>query len=273
MKKKTIILLLIIVVILAVCLSGCSAKVKAGVAYKEYTYNDESADFLPTGNSITFSKDFLGYEMTFNSGVSVMGATKPSVSGYTLELSDEVLTSLSGLDDLIEKDYEAYQKIVEEIKNGITVNQQVYLSDGIVFSHSSIAMLKSIDGEGNYQDIDGVYDYQPDSKTKFRLKNGFVYRITIKTEDGKTTETQEEKPSLRYVIQDRIVKMIRIDENGKDVYLEGKLQTTSYMYSTITYPKDFSEAFKDGDNASYEQAKLLDGLTIAVFTNSFYRAK
>lgn len=273
MKKKLVILLLIIVVILAISLSGCNAKVKIGVPYNEYVYDDETADFLPTGNSISFTNDFLGYEMTFNSGVSVMGKTKPSVSGYTLELSDDVLTFLSGLDDLIEKDYEAYQEIVKQIKDGITVNQQVYLSDGIIFSHSSIAMLKAVDGEGSYQDIDGVYDYRPDSNTKFRLKNGFVYKITIKTEDGKTTETQEEKPSLRYVIQDRVVKMIRIDENGKDLYLEGKLQTTSYIYSTITYPKDFSEAFKNGDKASYEKAKQLDGLTIAALTNSFYKAK
>ena len=85
--------------------------------------------------------------------------------------------------------------------------------------------------------------------------------------------SQEEKPSLRYVIQNRVVKMIRIDENGKDLYLEGKLQTTSYIYSTITYPKDFSEAFKNGDKASYEKAKQLDGLTIAALTNSFYKAK
>lgn len=271
MKNFRIIFILIFTLALVFVTCGCSAnKIKTDVTYREYVYDDEAKGFVRTDYSLSFSKGFSGYTISFGD-FSIMGSTTKRLSGYTLNVSDDVLSAISGLDDLIMTDPAAYEEMLEKIKN-TTVNQQVYFSDRIIFTHSSIAMMKDASSSGDLSALDGTYEYSADSTIKFLFKDGFAYRITQKTESGKTTESTEENPSLRYVIQDRIVKMIRIDEDGQDVYLENKLQTTSYLYATITYPDDFSEQYKESSKSDYENAKLLDGKTVAVLTNAYYKA-
>lgn len=271
MKRFRFIFIILITFAVIFISCGCNAtKIKTDVEYREYVYDDETKDFVPTDFTLSFSNGFEGYTMSFGE-FSIIGTTTKRLSGYTLNVSDDVLSAISGLDDLILTDPDKYNDLLDTIKS-TTVNQQVYFSDKYVFSHSSIAMIKDSASKGDLSSLDGIYEYSADSGIKFELKDGFVYKITVKTADGKTTETTEEKPSLRYVIQEGIVKMIRIDENGKDVYSENILQSTSYLYATITYPGDFSSQYKNSSATEYEKAKLLDGKTLAVLTNAYYKA-
>lgn len=271
MKRFRFILVLLITIAVVFISCGCNAtKIKNDVEYREYVYDDETKDFVPTDYALTFSNNFGRYTMSFGD-FAIIGTTTKYLSGYTLNVSPDVLSAISGLDDLILTDPDKYSDLLDTLKS-TTVNQQVYFSNKYIFAHSSIAMIKDSASTGDLSSLDGVYEYSADSGIKFSLKDGFVYKITVKTADGKTTETTEEKPSLRYVIQEGIVKMIRIDENGKDVYSENILQSTSYLYATITYPGDFSEQYKNSSTTEYEKAKLLDGKTLAVLTNAFYRA-
>lgn len=252
--------------------AGCSGiKVKNNTFYSEYMYNDETQDFVPTGIKLAFNNNFKGFEFVMNNGISFMGEATKHLSGYSLSVDNDVLTSLSGLDELVGDNPEIYKEILKLITENATANEQIFISGKYMFSQNSIAMIKSANEKKNLDNIDGTYDYEPSSAIKFRLNNGYVYRIDIKTENNKTIETEQEKPVLRYVIQDRIVKMIRLDENGKDVYIENKLQTTSYFYGTVSYPEDFAESFKDKPT-EYEQALLLAGKTLSVLTTAYYKA-
>lgn len=268
MKKILIFIVLLSIVFVFV---GCST-VRNNTFYTEYSYSDQEQDFVPTGVKLSFKNNFKGFEFSFANGVSVMGESQKSLSGYSLTLSEDILTSLSGLDDLVGSNTEYYKELLKELKENATANEQIYISGRYMFSHSSIAMIKSVNDGKDLSNLDGTYDYEPSTAIKFRLKNGLVYRIDIKTENNKTVETEQEKPVLRYIIQDRIVKMIRLDENGKDVYIENKLQTTSYFYGTVTYPDDFADQFKNKTPAEYEQALLLAGKTLSVLTTAYYKA-
>lgn len=269
--RKVFVFILLLAIVFAVV--GCSSvKVKNDVFYSEYSYSDKSQDFEPTGVKLAFRKKFKGFEFAMTNGISFMGEAKKSLSGYSLSVSDDVLTSLSGLDELAGSAPEEYKELLNLIKDNATANEQIFLSGEYMFSATAIAMIKSVNDKGDFDNIDGTYDYKPSEAIKFRLKNGFVYRIDIKTENNKTTETEQEKPVLRYIIQDRIVKMIRIDENGKDVYIENKLQQTSYFYGTVSYPEDFAESFKNKSTDEYEQAQLLAGKTLSVLTTAYYKA-
>lgn len=269
--KKTFIVLILLMII-CVCVGCSGVKIKNDTFYTEYSYSDEAKDFVETGVKLAFNHNFKGFEISLNNGISFMGETKESLSGYSLSLSDDVLTSLSGLDELAASNPEGYKELVNLIKANVTANEQIYFSGDYMFSHTSIAMIKSTADSGDLKNLDGTYDYEPSDAIKFRLKNGFVYRIDIKTENNKTTETEQEKPVLRYTIQNRIVKMIRLDENGNDVYIENQLQATSYFYGTITYPDNFAEQFKGNNPIEYEKAKLLAGKTLAVLTTAYYKA-
>lgn len=265
MKKYKYLSIILIITMLLIPLSGCGiSKVQSGVTYSQYIYDDEARNFVLNGNTLLFNDDFSGYRMTIGE-FSIMGSITENMNGYILNVSDDVLTSISGLDDLIETDPEAYKEAIEHIKK-VTVNQQTYFANGMIFSHDSIVMIKDVTDKSNYSDIDGVYEYETDSSTKFRLKNGFVYKITVSNDK----DSEDKTPVMRYVVQDSIIRMIRIDEDGNDVYYENKLQATSYAVGFITYPDDFSTSYANGDKSKYEKAKLLDGKTLSIFANAYY---
>lgn len=271
MMKKVFICLIILAIVFV--FAGCSVgKVVSGTFYDEYSYSDKDQDFVATGVKLAFRDNFKGFEFTMTNGISFMGETKKSLSGYSLSISDDVMTSLSGLDELAGSLPEEYKELLDMIKGNVTANEQIFLSGGYMFSATSITMIKSPTDKGALDSIDGTYDYNPSSEMKFRFKNGYVYRIDVTTKNNETVETEQEKPVLRYILQDRIIKMIKIDENGKDVYIEGKLQQTAYFYATVSYPKDFADAYDHKNPEAYEQAKLLAGKTLSVLTTAFYKA-
>lgn len=271
MMKKVFIFLIILAIVFV--FAGCSAgKVVSDTFYSEYSYSDKDQDFVATGVKLSFRDNFKGFEFTMTNGISFMGETKKSLSGYSLSVSDDVMTSLSGLDELAGSLPEEYKELLDMIKGNMTANEQMFISGAYMFSASAITMIKSPKDKGAYDSLDGTYDYNPSSEMKYRFKNGYVYRIDITTKNNETVETEQAKPVLRYILQDRIIRMIRIDENGKDVYIEGKLQQTSYFYATVSYPKDFAESYEHKNPEAYEQAKLLAGKTLSVLTTAFYKA-
>lgn len=266
MKGYKYLSIILIITLLLIPLYGCGIdKVRSGVTYSQYIYDDEARDFVFSGNTLSFNDGFSGYHMTIGE-FGIMGSVTKNMNGYILNVSDEVLTSISGLDDLIETNPEAYKEAIEHIKRA-TVNQQTYFANGIILSHDAIVMIKDATDKNGLADIDGIYEYESDSSTKFRLKNGFVYKVVAKSDNNKN---DEDKPVMRYVVQDSIIRMIRIDEDGNDVYFENKLQSTSYAVGYISYPDDFSDSYANGDSSKYEKAKLLDGKTLSVFANAYY---
>lgn len=269
MKKIFASLILLIFVFIFV---GCSSvKIKNDTFYSEYSFSAETQEFVKTGYRLKFTQGFSGYEMSIPNGFSIMGSAISNLNGYQLNLSSDVLTSLSGLDDLALADPDKYGDIVDQIKDSVSANQQVYFADKYMFSHGAIALMKSPDNKDGYKDIDGIYEYVSSESIKYRFKNGLVYKINIKTESGKTTESEEEYPVMRYTVQDRIINLIRIDKEGKDVYIENKLQYTAYFFGTITYPDDFADNFDESDSSGdYESAQNLAGKTLSVMATKYY---
>ena len=264
--KKFLVVILILTLVLTTGIVGCKKEVTSGVYYK-YSYDPTEGTFTQTNVFVEFGKNMQSFHFSANDILNFYGEVVKTSNGFALNVSEDVSAAMLDVQSLKDEDPEKYE-LIKEYVNSVSFNQQMYSSEEYLFSSYDIALSKRLDSE-HLASVEGVYDVVNDSSTRYRLSRGLVYTITI---DDKGVATEKEAPSGRYYLQERILTIVRIDGNGKDVAYEGKIQKISYFFATITYPENDAIVLGDDDYSKNlkEELDLISGKTISVMVSSYY---
>ena len=265
--KKFGVVVIVVMLVLTAGLIGCKKEVTSGV-YRKYTFDQAEGGFVQTNVFVEFGKGLKSFHFSAYDVLNFYGEVVKTSNGYSLNVSPEVSTAMLELQDLKDEEPDKYE-LIKEYVDSVSLNQQLYSSEGYLFSSFDVALTKRTDSD-NLASVEGVYDYVGDSSTRYRLSNGFVYMISV---DDKGVATEKEKPSGRYYLQERVLTIVRIDGSGADIVYEGKVQKACYFFATITYPDDIEAISLADDAYSKELKEELDkiaGKTIAVMASAYY---
>ena len=249
------------------CLVGCKKEVTSGV-YHKYSFSQNEGTFVRENVFVEFGKGMKSFHFSAYDVLNFYGEIVKTSNGFSLNVSPDVSAAMLEVQDLKEEDPEKYEMIKEYVSS-VSLNQQLYSSEDFLFSSFDIALTKRLDSD-HLAAVEGVYDAVNDPSTRYRLSNGFVYVVSV---DDKGVATEREKPGGRYFLQERILTIVRIDNNGKDIVYEGITQKISYFFASVTYP-DNVESISLGDDEYSKKIKeeldLISGKTVAVMASSYY---
>lgn len=283
MKKIiAIVCLLLAVTCLAV---GCK-KLNTDSTYTLYTYDMGQQRFVSVGAELWFTGDRKGYGTRYPGGVEIMGEVGETFTGYTLSCrADIYLQALQAKEDILGNvDERLSKETLETLDNTITAETQIFAYGDYLFGSANIDLMRKVDmGDNlrNYTAIEGYYDSMSNSEKSYLFKKGKVY-ANLLDKDGKAitdkdgNRTYDETPSARYQLQNGMVIFTVIDVSGRDVYVEGVLQRLTYLFATISYPKELADFVYTQDKYSDEIKELaahLAGKSVGVLTKTFYSTK
>lgn len=264
---KKVIAFVLLTVVLAVCFAGCKQKVSDG-RYYLYQYDSTTYDFVKTNVYVEFSEGMTAFKYSVGDAYGIYGKVVENEGGYSISATDDVANALLGIEDLKESDPELYEKMKENFSS-FTITQEFCIAEKRLFSSYNVELMKDVTSS-NLSSVEGVYEVVDSDEIKYRFSNGFMYEIDI---DDKGKETESRDPSARYVLQDGIITIIRIDKDGKDIVYEGKTQRLKYLFATMSFPEEYAE-MSFGDDEYSEQLKTnfgeIAGKTIAVMSSAFY---
>lgn len=274
--KLTSIFMCLIVIVLLVY--GCNSdKLITNADYTEYIFDNSRNQYIETGRKMRINDKKSSFTMSFANGASITGSleVEKDINGLILRIDDEAFAPFktSYINYLKEEYADIYsEETIQTIFEQVKVQEQLYYSRKHLFSSHSMQLVKAVsekDKNVNYSIFEGVYDSVKEEDTQYLFKNGKLFTM----DKGKASE----KHSGTYTINENYITVTLVDDNGENLYKEGNLVQTSYLYTTITYPADFT-INTDVDDEDYNKmitntARLMAGKTIAVLTDSFYLAK
>ena len=264
--KKILVVFLILTLVLTVGMIGCKKEVSSGV-YHKYYFDVDQGTFTQANVFVEFGEKMKSFHFSANDILNFYGEVVKTSNGFALNVSQDVSAAMLDVQTLKEEEPDKYA-LIKEYVDAVSLNQQLYSSEEYLFSSYDIALSKRLDSD-RLASVEGVYDYVNDSSTRYRLAGGYVYSISV---DDKGVTTEKEAPSGRYYLQERILTIVRIDNNGKDIVYEGKTQKISYFFATITYPdnNDITLGEDAYSKSLKEELDLISGKTIAVMASAYY---
>ncbi|NCA67193.1 MAG: hypothetical protein EOM87_03915 [Clostridia bacterium] len=272
----------IAVIMLIICsvviLSGCrNSSLMINTDYAEYYFDSSLNRYIMTGRKLRINENKTSFTMTFANDTSITGSLiiEDDINGLVLSVSSEAFqpfkTSYAAY--LTEAYADTYSsETIQALLDQIKVMEQMYYNKKHIFSSRSIQLVKAItdkDVNVNYAIFEGLYDSVKDSDIQYLFRNGRLYTVT----NGKTSDIAYGS----YTINENYITVTRTDADGEPIYKEGALVQLSYLYTTISYPTDFTINV-DVDDDDYNEmvessAKLLAGKTVAVLVSTFYLAE
>ncbi len=282
---KRIIALICLLTISLACLAGC-AKLNTKDVYTLYAYDINQGAFWDLGVTLSFTKNAKGYAMRYPGDVEIRGEVKPSATGYTLSCKTDVyMQALQAKQEIIgTADDKLTPETLAALSNVIVAETQIFSYGNYLFASANIDLIRKVDaeeGQRNYTSVEGYYESASDSNKTYLFRDGKVY-ANATDKDGKVVTDKDGKityqttPSARYQLNNGLLVFTVIDASGNDVYKEGVLQRLTYLFGTITFPKDVKDFVYTDDDFSDELKKLAEtvaGKSVGVLTKTFYATK
>lgn len=270
-----IIATVLIIIALVSVFVGCNRnELRFNTDYIEYYFDSADNRYIETGRKLRLADNKLSFTMTFSNLSSIIGAlvVEDDINGLVLSVANEAFEPF--MDNYSQYLSEAYAdtysaETIEELLKQIHIKEQMYYDNKHIFSSRSLQLVKSISEENSdYSVFEGTYDSVKD-EAQYLFKNGRLYLV----EEGKPSETAYGT----YTVNESYVTVTRVDESGEPLYKEGSLIQLSYLYTTISFPDNFS-IVTDVDDDEYSEfvddtASLLAGKKVAVLVSTFYLAE
>ncbi len=279
MKKFTkIVAMVTLAVILVFLFAGCNkTRLLYEKDYVEYYYDSALNRYIATGRKLRLNENKISFTMTFANDTSVTGSLslEEDINGLVLTVPSEAFAPFkANYSQYLQQAYadmyssETIQALLDEIK----IMEQMYYDKKHIFSSRSIQLIKAVsenDKNPNYSIFEGLYDSVKDADLQYLFRNGKLFTV----QNGKTSDIAYGT----YSINESYITVTRTDADGNIMYKEGMPITLSYLYTTISYPDNFTLT-TDVDDEEYNKfvestAKLLAGKTLAVLVSTFYLAE
>lgn len=279
---KRLIAVLCLIAVLVTVGVGCS-KLQSNADYRMYVFDINQGRFWDIGVSLSFSKDAKGYSMRYAGGIEIMGEVSTTYTGYLLTCPTDVyLQALQAKEDIMgEVDGHLSEESYTALSNVITTQTQLFVYGDYLFSSANVDLVRKVDmGDDlrNYTSVEGYYESASDPDKTYLFSRGLIY-ANATDKDGKVVKddkgkvTYETTPSARYQLHGGMIIFTVIDAAGNDVYIDGVKQSLTYLFATISYPKDLA-AFVYTEDAYSEEVKelatYLAGKSVGVLTKTFY---
>ena len=279
---KRLIAVLCLIAVLVTVGVGCS-KLNTNATYRMYVYDINQGRFWDIGVELSFTKDAKGYSMRYAGGVEIMGTVSTTYTGYLLTCPTDVyLQALQAKEDIMgEVDGHLSEDSYSALANVITTEAQLFVYGDYLFSSANVDLIRKVDtGDNlrNYTSIEGYYESAQDNSKTYLFSKGLVYPNATDSEgkvvkDDKGNITYETTPSAKYQLHGGMIIFTAIDAAGNDVYVDGVKQSLTYLFATISYPKNLADFVYTEDAYSKdvkELAAYLAGKSVGVLTKTFY---
>ncbi len=265
----------LIVLTPALIFLGCNREqLKYNTNYVEYYFDSSLNSYIKTGRTLVLNEGGQSFTMTFSNFSSVTGSlvVEQDINGLVLNVAPEAFEPF--LNNYSEYLTEAYADVysaetIEELLDQIHIKDQMYYDNKHIFSSRSMQLIKDVaSASSDYSGFEGRYDSVNDS-AEYLFKNGELFLV----ED----DVVSEHAYGTYSVNESYVTVTRVDESGEPIYKEGSLIQISYLYTTLTFPENFS-IVTDVDDDDYNEfiedtAALLAGKKVAVLVSTFYLAE
>lgn len=276
MKKfmKVISGVLLTVFLIAIA-TGCGGKgIVPGKTYHLYTYDSKGDRFVKMGTSIRFGDGMETFEYDFGDGdLTIIGTTEhtESPNSYIISCSEEMIPLVTERYKKYLTDSGADQQtldLYDAITKNFTARTQYFVYENHLFSGSAVELFREAGKDSD--SFEGIYRTD-DSDETLRLRGGYMY---TQDEAGEYTVKKG-----YYTVKRGILTLISLDEEGKEVVVDGVPYRKRYLMAKITIPEEGilletsldeqldSSAFIKQINAEFSD---YSGKTIAVLAEQFF---